>query len=331
VQASARELNLVDPTEGTDLLFEVLAHPLPPTIARDGSYLSVLRDVTDLKRASIELERQFQRMRLTEAEATRERDRLNMILNNVGDPILVTDDQSKIILMNPQAERLFELPDGTPADRAQVQRIRGNDTKFTTLISDFAISPALYRREQVSLAQPQTGAELPMEVVSGKIMNERGEPMAIVSVLHDLTKQAENERLYETLKQLNAQLEERVRAAAEVDAAVLAASRPGTTLGACFGVLAREYEAQGYAEEWRRHHQGGLTGYRGREAFATPGNEVTLPERCAVAWNPSVTGGGKSEDTALVTAEGVEVITRTRELGELDTAAGIPRSAVVAL
>ena len=213
VQASARELNLVDPTEGTDLLFEVLAHPLPPTIARDGSYLSVLRDVTDLKRASIELERQFQRMRLTEAEATRERDRLNMILNNVGDPILVTDDQSKIILMNPQAERLFELPDGAAADRAQLQRIRGNDTKFTTLISDFAISPALFRREQVSLAQPQTGSDLPMEVLSGKIMNERGEPMAIVSVLHDLTKQVENERLYHELKKFSAELEDRIRLA----------------------------------------------------------------------------------------------------------------------
>ena len=35
----------------------------------------------------------------------------------------------------------------------------------------------------------------------------------IVSVLHDLTKQVENERLYEALKQLNAELEQRVIAA----------------------------------------------------------------------------------------------------------------------
>jgi signal transduction histidine kinase len=54
---------------------------------------------------------------------------------------------------------------------------------------------------------------VPMEVVSGKIRNERGETMAIVSVLHDLTKQAENERLYEALKQLNSELERRVAAA----------------------------------------------------------------------------------------------------------------------
>ena len=49
--------------------------------------------------------------------------------------------------------------------------------------------------------------------MSGKVSNERGEPIAIVSVLHDLTKQVENERLYEALKQLNSELEERIRAA----------------------------------------------------------------------------------------------------------------------
>ena len=46
----------------------------------------------------------MQRVRLAEIDATRERDRLNLILENVADPILVTDDRSNIILMNEQAE-----------------------------------------------------------------------------------------------------------------------------------------------------------------------------------------------------------------------------------
>jgi hypothetical protein len=44
-----------------------------------------------------------------------------------------------------------------------------------------------------------------------------------------------------------------------------------------------------------------------------------------------VTGGGKSEDTALVTAQGVEILTRTPELPELPWGAGIPRAGVVEL
>ena len=212
VRSSSRELNLVDPNEGTDLLFEVLAHPLPASIERGGSYVSVLRDVTDLKRASIELERQYNRLRVTEMEATRERDRLNLILNNVGDPILVTDDQAKIFLMNPQAEQLFETPRGN-ADRRQLQRVRENDTKFTTLISDFVLSPTTFRRERITLQQPREGRELPVEVLAGKVLNARGEPLAIVSVLHDLTRQVENEHLNQELKALNSGLEDRIRLA----------------------------------------------------------------------------------------------------------------------
>lgn len=210
--ADSRELNLVDPDEGTDLLFEVLTHDLGGVEStQPGSTVSVLRDVTDLRRAANELERQVQRVRLAEIDAKRERDRLNLILENVADPILVTDDRSNIILMNKEAEQLFEADDSESWERAAM--VQANDTKFTTFISDFTISPALARREQMALQVPDTGVELPVEVVSGKILNRRGEPLAIVSVLHDLTEQAENERLYDELKTFSSQLEERIREA----------------------------------------------------------------------------------------------------------------------
>ena len=210
--AGSRELNLVDPDEGTDLLFEVLTHELGGADGgQPGSTVSVLRDVTDLRRAANELERQAQRVRLAEIDAKRERDRLNLILENVADPILVTDDRSNIILMNKEAEQLFEADDSERWERAAL--VQANDTKFTTFISDFTISPALARREQMKLQIPDTGVELPVEVVSGKILNRRGEPLAIVSVLHDLTEQAENERLYEELKTSSNQLEDRIQAA----------------------------------------------------------------------------------------------------------------------
>jgi PAS domain S-box-containing protein len=195
------------------LLFEVLAHPLDGEAERAGAVLSVLRDVTDLRRAGHELERQMQRVRLAEFEATRERDRLNLILENVADPILVTDDQSNIIMMNDEAERLFQVREGGKRNYGAIQAIRGNDTKFTSFISEFTLGTAISRRARMALTDPAGGRELPVEVVSGKIINEHGEPSVIVSVVHDLTKQVENERLYEELKKFSAQLEERIRAA----------------------------------------------------------------------------------------------------------------------
>jgi antitoxin VapB len=126
------------------------------------------------------------------------------------------------------------------------------------------------------------------------------------------------------------ELDRVVRAAAEVDAAMLAASTPGTELRAVIDVAARVYAEHGFPDEWRRHHQGGLTGYRGREVLGTPSETTAIPESAAVAWNPSIAGGGKSEDTALVSAAGFQVITCTPELGEIDVY-GVVRPAIVVL
>jgi len=147
---------------------------------------------------------------------------------------------------------------------------------------------------------------------------------------------AERDGLYTSMTRLvsfgppPAELAALVAACAEVDAAYLAASQPGATLGEAFAAGAEAYAAQGVPEEWRGHHQGGLTGYRGREAFAVPGETTRIPASAALAWNPSIAGGAKSEDTILVSVDGVEVVTRTPDLGEVETA-GIPRPAIVEL
>ena len=147
---------------------------------------------------------------------------------------------------------------------------------------------------------------------------------------------AEREGLHVSLTRLvsfgppPAELEEICRRATAVDAVALRGSRPGRTLGDVFADLDAAYDAQGFPQEWRRHHQGGLTGYLGREAFAFPGDRTSIPATAAVAWNPSITGGAKSEDTALVSAEGVEVVTRTPELPEWELD-GLARPAIAVL
>ncbi|CAN5654372.1 hypothetical protein BH23GEM10_BH23GEM10_00520 [soil metagenome] len=215
-RAAARELNLVDTQEGSDLLFEVLSAPIQHPGGGAG-VISVLRDITDLRQAVTELEVQFGRSRSAEHEVRNERDRLNVILENVSDPILVTDAHTNIVLMNPEAERLFVVndSDGSGTVRRQIQ---ANDTRFTTLISNFLLRPDTRQMERITIVDPQTGREFPVEVGSSKILNTRGEPTAIVSVIHDLTQAEENERLARELQQLNDQLEARIhRATVELE------------------------------------------------------------------------------------------------------------------
>jgi signal transduction histidine kinase len=105
------------------------------------------------------------------------------------------------------------VSEAEPRTRRELGNVRGNDTKFTSFISEFAMLDEDSRRERMTLVYPRSGTNLPVEVVSGKVKNERGEPIAVVSVLHDLTKQVENERLYDALKKLNSELERRIREA----------------------------------------------------------------------------------------------------------------------
>ncbi len=104
------------------------------------------------------------------------------------------------------------------------------------------------------------------------------------------------------------ELKARHRACCQVDAAANAATRPGRTLGDVFGDIVAEYERQGFAGEWQRHHQGGSTGYDGRDCFAVPGCDAPIGVDQAFAWNPSITGT-KSEDTMLLREQGVEFLT----------------------
>ncbi|WP_034385331.1 Xaa-Pro peptidase family protein [Deinococcus sp. YIM 77859] len=93
-----------------------------------------------------------------------------------------------------------------------------------------------------------------------------------------------------------------------VEAAVLAASRPGAALADLYGVLAQAYRDLGHPQALFEHHQGGIAGYRAREAIATPDASVTLSAGNVLAWNPSVRGA-KIEDTIALTGEGLEVLT----------------------
>jgi len=108
------------------------------------------------------------------------------------------------------------------------------------------------------------------------------------------------------------ELEDKLQAIANIDAAINLSTRPGRTLGDLFGVLQKAYADNGHADQWKLHHQGGPTGYANREAVATPDSTVAVRPNQAFAWNPSIVGI-KSEDTVLCTDGRIEVLTAASE------------------
>jgi antitoxin VapB len=116
---------------------------------------------------------------------------------------------------------------------------------------------------------------------------------------------------------LPAELAERFRAAAQVNAALLNATRVGATSADLFAVAQAAYAAQGFAGEERFHHQGGPTGYGEREWVATPAGAEVVVNNQAFAWNPSIRGG-KVEDTVLLRNGVIENLTATPDLPALE-------------
>jgi PAS domain S-box-containing protein len=207
-----RELLLVDPREGHDLLFELLA---TPTAVRRGEtgVVAILRDVTDLHRASEEIEESYQRLRRAEAEARAGREHLDLLLNAVVEPVLVTDPQGNIIIMNPPAERLFSVRSGEGADRAGLRRVAANDAVFSSFLANLATDQATRWRSEVALVDPGSGQATPVEAIAGKVLSSTGEETATVTILHDLSEAMEKRRLYEQVKRHSEELRQRVREA----------------------------------------------------------------------------------------------------------------------
>jgi Xaa-Pro dipeptidase len=112
---------------------------------------------------------------------------------------------------------------------------------------------------------------------------------------------------------LSEELAKRFQSAAQVNAALLDATRAGATSAQLFRVAEDAYAAEGFPGEERFHHQGGPTGYWEREWVATPSGTETVVNNQAFAWNPSIRGG-KAEDTVLLHDGKIEWLTATPEL-----------------
>ena len=210
-ELARRELLLVDPLEGSDLLFELLSSRAKDE--RQGTYVvSILRNITDLARAKEEIEESYRTLRVAQAEVRDERHRLDLIIDSVADPILVTDQEGDIALMNTPAERLFNAP-GID-DELALRRVRANGANLTSFVSNVLTRSGEQRyRGEIQLADPVTGRPLPVEALAGTILSEQGELMWVVTILHDLTEAIEKARLYEQLKQASVELERKVQEA----------------------------------------------------------------------------------------------------------------------
>jgi PAS domain S-box-containing protein len=187
-----RDITLVDPIEGSDIHFEVISTPAVNSRGEPLGLVSIFRDVTDLREANEELARNFVKLQQAEAESRRERDRLDLILENVGHPVAVCDVSGNYILLNRRAELLFQ--ENEKFSMRAAAAVRTNAVKLTSFISGLASFAETGRQAEIELIDPDGNRSLPMEITAREVLDPAGQVTAVVSILHDLTEIRELER-----------------------------------------------------------------------------------------------------------------------------------------
>jgi len=122
-----------------------------------------------------------------------------------------------------------------------------------------------------------------------------------------------------------------------IEDTVLSACKPGATYGDVLAALAAGYDQADAPGGWSGHYQGGPIGFAQREFEIAPGQADSrwyaepVAAGHAIAWNPSLPGGAKAEDTYLIT-DGGELALLTHAPGwpaEPDDDRHPPRPAVL--
>lgn len=199
-RAMSREVTLVDPIDGSELIFEVLTAAALNHRTGDRGTVAVLKDVTNIRHMTQELTRSAERIQSADVEIRAERDRLDLVLRSVPNPIIVVDNDNQIISTNAAAQRLFTRSDG------RTQHALANDTKFTSFLAELRLDPTREKRTELVLIDPLTEERLEMEVTATEVRDQHGAVVAIVSAMQEVGRLRELERrrlqqvLFETEK-----------------------------------------------------------------------------------------------------------------------------------
>src|SRR5437870_4274323 len=179
---ASRDLTLVDVMEGEAVLFEAVSAPTFSKETVRTGMLTVMRDVTDLRRADEEVRANLEKLRAAEEMVRQDRDRVNLVIENVGDPIIVADNSAKIVLLDPMAKDLFGS-----AETTKDPQVVKNQAKLDAYLNSFTFSFSDKENRTLYLHNPTSCTDTEYAARSGKIYDARGQVAYTVTLLRDFS------------------------------------------------------------------------------------------------------------------------------------------------
>jgi antitoxin VapB len=221
----------------------------------------------------------------------------------------VSNELTRSRLSLSEAEQLDLADLAVDATRAVETALRS----WTPGEQDFAIAA------RIAAAVEAVGADAPVLLVGGdeRLANFRhpvangSRPMRVVMAVLVARRDGLHVALTRyAATQISDEFGSQLERTQRIHARTLDAVRPGASHGDVMTALALAYDDAGHPDEWKNHYQGGPIGFGQREFEIAPGQTTStwwrepIAPGLAVAYNPSLPGGFKDEDTYLVTATG---------------------------
>lgn len=138
-----------------------------------------------------ELSREIHARRRSEEEVRRQQEWLHVTLSSIGDAVIATDAEGRVIFMNPVAETLTGWDAASAAGRPMIE-VFSIFSEETGEIAENPVERVLREGIIVGLAnhtvlRSRNGLELPIEDSAAPIRASNGELIGVVLVFHDVT------------------------------------------------------------------------------------------------------------------------------------------------
>ncbi|MBN2512321.1 MAG: PAS domain-containing protein [Sedimentisphaerales bacterium] len=135
----------------------------------------------------LEARREIQDLGLQLQLLRRRKSGIEAILNSIHDAVLVCDDQDRLILANPAAEKLL----GFESEKAALKPLKDNlsDNSLADLIIRARSSKVRHVRHELSLNR--SGSAAWYDCLLSTVLDDSGQVISVVAVLHDITREKE--------------------------------------------------------------------------------------------------------------------------------------------
>lgn len=165
-------------------------------VSIDPEELEDLRRKAQLYEAGVDgkLEKHIQKLEIENKIISHQKQRMDAVVRNLAEGLLVVDEKGNVVLMNPAAEKLLGVKQSEKAGRNVAEGL-GSEHVVSMATGPLRDKPGGGLSEQVQLSGQDEEMKRIVRASSAVIENEDGQTVGMVSVLTDITKQKELEDL----------------------------------------------------------------------------------------------------------------------------------------